>query len=168
MFVTHLGAFIGCVPAWYSIAWIQVLPSCCAFILDMDMQVTYGLHGLDTSVGHMLYICSCVWCSICFVQWCCGWSRQVLTIYCVCIQAVPLVICHTLLSVQTHGLFGCSLSALSAPLAVCCTLCCCPDMFIHVADMLYICTQYTIVCMRYVCTLFSGSCSLQTVSVPGA
>ena len=190
----------GCVPAQYSIALIHVLPRCCASMVDVDTQVTYGLYGLDVSVGHMLYVpayaghmlyvpayaghmlyvpgyaghlralrpgclcwshavCSCMPCSICFVQWCCAWPRWVLTIYYVCVQGVPLAICHTCSLPRHTGCLDvlCSTHPLSTSLAVQCTPCPCIDTFM--VDMLYICTQCNVVCMRYVCTLPSGSCS---------
>ena len=73
MFTANMGAFVGCVSARYSTAWIYVLLRCYASMLDLDTQVTYGLCSLNVSVGHTLYFLCAVFHML--VGWCCAWSR---------------------------------------------------------------------------------------------
>ena len=121
------------------------------------------IYDLDVSVGHMLYFLCAVVHMLCVVMLHLIW----IGVHCIlCFQPKcafgymsQFALCLDVLVVRL--LF---FSAVNTSLAVCFTLCPSTDMLMP--DKLHICTQYTVVCVRYVCTLPTASC-LWTVSVRG-
>ena len=141
-----------------------MLPRGCASVLGLDMLVTSGLYDLDVSVGHMLYVLHDVSHMLCVVVLC---LVQIGVHYLLCFQpkcAFGFRPCFALcLDILVVGMLFFFQRLLQPRL---CAVLCSLHRSVHCqyAVCLHECT---VVCLRYICSLPSGSCCLRTVSVRG-